>query len=109
MHVPTDKSVNVDITLAFKLPKRPKKQVSNIVFERVDPMQLSGGDAELAARVDWQDEIELEDAHHRLKRAFYKFMDIDWVPPEKMIAIAREARKPIVVVVLTSPLDDQSC
>ena len=109
MRVPTDKSVNVDITLAFKLPQRPRKQVSNIVFEHVDPMQLSGGDAELSARIDWQDEIELEDAHHRLKSAFYKFMDVDWVPPEKMIAIAREAKKPIVVVVLTSPLDDQSC
>lgn len=109
MRVPTDKSVNVDITLSFRLPQRPRKQVSNIVFEHVDPMELAGGDAGLHARIDWQDELDLEDAHHRLKSAFYKFMDIDWVPPERVVAIAQEAKKPIVFVVLTSPLDDQSC
>ena len=109
MRVPTDKSVNVDITLSFRLPQRPRKQVSNIVFEHVDPMELAGGDAGLHARIDWQDELDLEDAHHRLKSAFYKFMDVDWVPPERVIAIAEEAKKPIVFVVLTSPLDDQSC
>lgn len=36
-------------------------------------------------------------------------MDIEWVPTEKALAIAQEVDKPILAVVLTSPLDDQSC
>lgn len=109
MRVPTDLGVNVDITVTFPLPDRPKKEVTNIVFEKVELMELAGGDADRPARIDWEDEIAPEEAHRRLKSAFYKFMDIAWVPPEKVLELAREARKPALVVVLTSPLDDQSC
>jgi len=109
MRVPTDRPVNVNLTLNFRLPDPPRKRVSNIVFEHVDPMELVGGDGERVASIDWEDALDLEDAHLRLKGAFYKFMDIEWVPPEEMLEIAQRVDKPIVAVVLTSPLDDQSC
>jgi hypothetical protein len=86
----------------------PAKQVTN-TSSRVDPMELSGGDGALAGRLRWQDEIGVDAAQERLKGAFYKFMDIAWVPTEKVVEIAREVKKPILLVVLTSPLDDQSC
>jgi hypothetical protein len=109
MHVPTERPVNVNITITFPHPQRPRKEVSNIVFEHVDPMVLEGGDGALLERDDWQAALDLDQAHHRLKSAFYRFMDIDWVPTEKAVEIARELRRPILAVVLTSPLDDQSC
>ncbi len=109
MRVPTDRAVNLDITLTFPHPDRPRKEVTNIVFEHVDPMELVGGDAERLEHIDWQDALDLDDAHDRLKSAFYKFMDIEWVPTERAVEIAQELDKPIITVVLTSPLDDQSC
>jgi hypothetical protein len=109
LHVPTDLGVNVDITVTFPLPNRPKKEVTNIVFEKVELMELAGGDGERLARIDWQDELDVAAAHRRLTSAFYKFMDIAWVPPEQVLELSRAAKKPAMVVVLTSPLDDQSC
>ena len=109
MHVPTDKSVNVDITLTFPLPGHPHKQVTNML-RRVDPMELSGGDGALAGRLRWQDEIGVDEAQERLKGAF----TVHGHRPGSRrgtgrLEIAREVKKPILLVVLTSPLDDQSC
>jgi len=114
MHVPTDRPVNVNITLTFPHPQQPDKEVTNIVFEQVDPMQLVGGDAAALERPALehpaeQDALALEEAQERLKSPFYKFMDIAWVPTEQVIEIAQKENKPILAVVLTSPLDDQSC
>jgi hypothetical protein len=109
MHVPTDRPVNVNILLTFPHPELPKNEVTNIVFEHVEPMELSGGDLQRLEAVTWDDELDLESAHERLKSAFYKFLDIGWVPTEQAVALAQEAHKPILAVVLTSPLDDQSC
>jgi len=68
-----------------------------------------GGEAERLARVEAPDALALDDAHEQLKHAFYKFMDIAWVPAEEMLTLAQKQDKPILLVVLTSPLDDQSC
>lgn len=108
MSVPGEQGVNINITVTFPLPGEPGKEVTNIVFERVEPMELAGGDASAAAG-PWDAEIDEAEAHARLKGAFYKFMDVDWVPIEDAVDTARRLKKPIMAVVLTSPLDDQSC
>jgi hypothetical protein len=109
MRVPADLGINLNITLTFRLPDDRKKEVTNIVFERVEPMELRGGDPERLAELAWDSEIDLAEAHARLKSAFYKFMDVDWVPLEDAVEVARREQKPIVCIVLTSPLEDQSC
>ena len=72
-------------------------------------MELVGGDEGRLVQADAPGALALDDAHDQLKRAFYKFMDIDWVPVEEMLDLAQQLHKPIFAVVLTSPLDDQSC
>jgi len=109
MHVPTDLSVNLNVLLTFPLPDDPRKEVTNIVFERVETMGLAGGDPAALARVPGEGTIDPDEAHARLKRAFYKFLDIAWVPPEQAVETAARVERPILFAVLTSPLDDQSC
>jgi len=110
MHVPTDLPVNLNITVTFALPDiRPRQKVTNIVFERVNVMGLEGGDPRAAVDEEWQAEIEATEAEARLKNAFYRFMDIQWVAPERMVETAAAEDKPMMIIVLTSPLDDQSC
>ncbi|HEX6882527.1 MAG TPA: hypothetical protein VF530_04040 [Planctomycetota bacterium] len=109
MHVPTDLSVNLNVLLTFPLPDDPRKEVTNIVFERVEILGLVGGDAAALARVPSEGALDPQVAHDRLKRAFYKFLDIAWVPPEEVVATAARVQRPILMAVLTSPLDDQSC
>lgn len=109
MRVPTDRPVNVNLTVTFKLPDQPKNKVTNIVFEHVETMELVGGDLARLAQPDPPGALTLEAAHDELKRDFYKFMDIAWVPAEEMLSLAQAQHKPIFMVVLTSPLDDQSC
>jgi hypothetical protein len=36
------------------------------------------------------------EAEGRLKQLFYEFMEIDWVPPEKAVALAQEKERPMV-------------
>jgi hypothetical protein len=108
MRVPGDLSVNLNILLTFPLPGE-RKEVTNIVFERIETMELSGGDAEALARVEAPDALAPGEAHHRLKKAFYKFLDVDWVPIEEVFERASAVHRPVLAAVLTSPLDDQSC
>jgi len=107
--VPTERAVNVNLTLFFPHPHNPEDMMSNIVFEKVEVMDLRGGDLELADRLAWDEQITETEAFDELRSAFYKFMDIEWVPMEEALAVAKERNKPLMAVVLTSPLDDQSC
>jgi hypothetical protein len=109
MRVPGDLSVNLNILVTFFLPGDPRKEVTNIVFERVETMELVGGEREALARVPAEGALPLQEAELRLKKAFYKFFDIEWVPIEESVATATRLRRPILAAVLTSPLDDQSC
>ena len=79
----------------------------NIV--RVDRMELTGGERELVADIDWEHAIEADVARHKLKKVFYKFMDINWVPAGQVLEAARESNKPIFAMVMWGALDDQSC
>lgn len=102
MQVPTDKTFNVIVAVA-----RSGATVHDMA--RVDRMELSGGTGELVGQVDWVDAIDSSEAHHKLKSVFYKFLDIDWIPADKVLTIARERNKPILAMTMWGALDDQSC
>ena len=109
LSVPSERGVNLNILLTFRIPDDPTKLVTNIVFEKVEPMELRAGERALADGIAWSSALELAVAEERLKTPFYKFMDIAWVPLEDALESAQKVAKPILAAVLTSPLDDQSC
>ena len=43
------------------------------------------------------------------ERAFYGFMEIDWLTPNEARELAEKQDKPIFAVVLWGGLDEQSC
>lgn len=102
LSIPHDKGLNA--TLTVRLETEALIDIVNI-----EQMELVGGDAEIAARVSWEESLDLDVAHERLKQAFFKFLDIDWVPPERALAKAQELAKPVMAVVLWGCLDEQSC
>lgn len=102
MALPSEKTLNVHLTVAH-----PRGDNHDIV--RVDHMELVGGDKGLADEIDWNEAVAVSEAHSRLAEQFYKFMEIEWVPVEQALAVARAQDKPIMAMVLWGALDDQSC
>jgi len=109
--VPTDKWLNVELTVKhLDITVQPGEKPVGHAMARIDRMELQGGNSALAARADDQGEaITQAEAQRRLQRVYYKFMDIQWLPFEDVLAAARDEQKPILAVVLWGNLDDQSC
>ena len=61
-------------------------------------------DAEFAER-----SITQEEADRILRRRFYKWEQINWVPPEQALEIAQAQQKPIHVISIDGPLADEAC
>lgn len=99
--LPTDRALNTTLTVVL-----PAEALIDIV--RVERMELRGG-AEASDEVRWTSAIDDDEAARRLRSAFYKFADIQWLPLEQAETAARESDKPIFAVVLWGALDDQSC
>lgn len=55
------------------------------------------------------DDALLEGARLRLRREFYRFAAIDWLPLEEAVGRARDGDRPLHVVILLGALDDESC
>jgi len=106
--VPTKHSINVTVHLVTQHP-RTGVPVATMRFERVPRMVVEGGTPDAAAEEHKPGSLSVLEASEQLKRQFYKFLDIDWVPITKAQEMAREQDRPLLVAVLTSPLDDQSC
>ena len=53
--------------------------------------------------------ITQEDAERILRRRFYKWEKINWVPPEQALEIAQAQQKPIHVISVDGPLADEAC
>lgn len=102
--LPTDKTLNAHFT------HNSTKLGDGHEIVRVDRMELLGGNSELAAKdIAWEESISYDAAHQQLQRVFYKFMEINWLPFDQIMAAARHENKPILAMVLWGALDDQSC
>ena len=100
--IPTDEGLNATLTVAL-----PTEALVDIVH--VDRMELIGANGGQRPEIDWTDQIELSDAEMKLKKLFYGFMEIEWVPAEDAISLAEAQQRPIFAVVLWGGLDEQSC
>ncbi|MCH7989801.1 MAG: hypothetical protein IID46_11725, partial [Planctomycetes bacterium] len=106
MAVPNDRAFNLTLTVSVTDPWDVSSLLTSLNFEYVEQMELQGGDGGNLAQNDWEDEIDLEKAHRKLKSIFFKFYDIDWVSSDDVLEIAKEKNRPILGVVMTSSLDD---
>ena len=109
MKVPTERSLNLTLTVSIPHPDDLSSMVSTLLFERVDQVELIGGDEAMFETTNWTAEMDVAHAHETVKRPFYRFLEIDWVPYDDVLRRAEIEKKPILAVVMTSPLDDQSC
>jgi hypothetical protein len=100
-----DKALNVHLTVVKETGDT--RQAHDVV--RVDRMELTGGDASLAEDVPWTKALTLADAHSRLAKVFYKFLDIDWTPFDQALTQARAKARPIFAIVSWGAFEDQSC
>lgn len=101
--IPAGRTLNVHLTV-FVAPQGDHHDII-----RVEQMELIGGDKKLPEQIRWTEALELAQAQDRLAHQFYKFKEINWVPLEQALAIARDRKKPILAVVTWGALDDQSC
>ncbi|GAB4143504.1 MAG: hypothetical protein Tsb009_14650 [Planctomycetaceae bacterium] len=99
--IPTEMSLNVTLTAVL-----PEEALIDIIH--LDRMELAGGKPD-AFMQPWPKEIALSTARMKLKKTFYKFLDIQWVKPENALAEAKKQNRPILAVVMWGDLDDQSC
>jgi hypothetical protein len=106
LELPTDKSLNVHLTVdASGLGYT--SQAHDIV--RVEHMELTGGDSKRAENIAWGNAITPAEAQIRLAKVFYKFEEIDWVPIDQALAQARRLGRPIFAIVSWGSFNDQSC
>jgi hypothetical protein len=119
MGIPTDRTLNVHLTaMAVSDGSAPDanreiKAGDDVMTRRdivhVEQMELMSGNGKYLDELQWVDQIEIPQAKHVLRKIFYKFMEIEWVPFQEAIAEARRIKKPIFAVVMWGSLDDQSC
>ena len=119
--VPTDNPLNMHLTVAESMPpggseptvfreiRRGDMVITRRDIVRVEQMELASADPEFAESIVWTESLEMEIAERKLKKAFYTFASIDWVPWQRAAAIAAEEKRPILAIVLWGALDDQSC
>jgi hypothetical protein len=106
LELATDKALNVHLTVVAR-GIGDTRQARDVV--RVEQMELVGGDAGLVESISWAKALTLDEAHTRLAKIYYKFLDIDWVPFDQVLARARSRERPIFAIVSWGSFDDQSC
>lgn len=72
-------------------------------------MELLGGNEEAISAMMWSASIPNVAAWDRLEKELYPFRNIEWVPFEEAVSIARASGKPIHVVTVDGWLCDESC
>lgn len=104
LELPNDKARNVFLTAI--VPNASGRTVMAPDVVRVERMELIGGEDKAGI---WTSEFTPDEARRRLTKVFYKFLNIDWVPLERVVAEAQSRKRPIYGVVSWGALDDQSC
>ena len=101
-----DKALNVHLTVDVSATG-DDRQAHDVV--RVEHMELTGGDGALVENIPWTRALTPAEAHSRLAKVFYKSLEIDWVPFDQVLTLARSRDRPIFAVVSWGAFDDQSC
>jgi len=104
--LPTENYLNVHLTV--------RESVSGVVDNKrdivhVEQMELESANRKLPDELDWSQSIDMAAAEHQLKKVFYRFENIHWIPWDRALAVAAVEHKPILAIVLWGALDDQSC
>jgi hypothetical protein len=101
----TTATLNVHLTAAHT-----RRTMDSHDIVRVDRMELVSGNVELAGQeLAWSEAIADAAAQQQLKRVFYRFAEINWLPFQEALAAAKDKKRPIFAMVLWGNLDDQSC
>ena len=101
------------IAFALSLPSRNSNVDINtfgsadIVF--VPRMELIALSEVSEHEIVWETAITEEEAFRKLKSAFYRFAEIEWIPIEDTVKLAKTTNRPIHALVLFGVLDDESC
>lgn len=72
-------------------------------------MELGAGTQDFLEKIDFTESISQGVAERALIQRFYKSQQIDWVPPEQALEMAKAEQKPIHVILIDGPLMDESC
>ena len=99
LSIPTKYGLNVDMNGAD----------DRVDIQLVSQMELVGGNAGRLKEIQWETHTPQEEAERALQRAFYRFMEIEWVSVDESVVRARENQKPLNIIMLWGVLDDQSC
>jgi hypothetical protein len=104
----TEKSLNVHLTVDAS-GQGYTTQAHDVV--RVERMELVGGNGGLLERAgkSWAKAIPQAEAEKRLAKVFYRSLEIDFVPLEQALALARSRGRPIFAIVSWGSFEDQSC
>ena len=98
LFLPTRNS-NVDVN-AFR--------AADVAFiPRMELATLSNGLS--THKITWETAITEKEARKKLATAFYKFAEIEWIPIEDTVELAKGTNRPIHTLVLFGTLDDESC
>ena len=104
MYVP-EGTVNLDIVW-----KKDKDQTyASTDAGLCTQMELRSGIKDGMQDADCTEAITQKEAEEALILRFYEIAQINWVPPEKAVALAEEQGKLIHVISIDGPLHDESC
>jgi hypothetical protein len=99
-----DTNVDVNVPLERERGAPPGTMVADIGW--VPRMELTSG---ATAAPAWTHVVPDDEARLALRRAFYPFAALDWLPFEEAVRAARDQEKPLHLVLLFGCLDDDSC
>ena len=109
-----DRKEGAVVEFSLALPSR-NSNVDVNAFRAADMafiprMELSTLSSGLSTHdITWETAITEEEACKKLATAFYKFAEIEWIPIEDAVELAKRTNRSIHALVLFGALDDESC
>ena len=109
-----DRKEGVVVEFSLALPSR-NSNVGVNAFRAADMafiprMELSTLSSRTSThQIVWKTAVTEEEVCKKLATAFYKFVEIEWIPIENTVEVAKVTNRPIHALVLFGALDDESC
>ena len=104
MYVP-DGVINFDVGW-----KKYKDRDYSIIDSGVcTQMELRSGTQDILENIQFEESITQQAAELTLAHRFYSFYQINWVPLDDALRLAQEQEKPIHVISIDGPMNDEAC